>query len=184
MELVFGLVFRIHVLIQHVILSVLVITETFIHAPDSWSACTLDEGMWWTLEAERWSWPIHVEVHSAVYWLTQPLSSEYRCGCAKSSQLCPAVCDPIYCSPLCPWDSPGKNTGVGCHVLLQGIFPTQGWNQRLLTFNLHWQVGSLPRAPPEKFWGPGTEETQKSMAKSAWDEDRGSIGLTPWRGTI
>ena len=27
---------------------------------------------------------------------------------------------------LCPWDSPGKNTGVGCHALLQGIFPTQG----------------------------------------------------------
>ena len=26
---------------------------------------------------------------------------------------------------LCPWDSPGKNTGVGCHFLLQGIFPTQ-----------------------------------------------------------
>ena len=26
---------------------------------------------------------------------------------------------------LCPWDSPGKNTGVGCHALLQGIFPTQ-----------------------------------------------------------
>ena len=24
---------------------------------------------------------------------------------------------------LCPWDSPGKNTGVGCHFLLQGIFP-------------------------------------------------------------
>ena len=29
---------------------------------------------------------------------------------------------------LCPWDSPGKNTGVGCHFLLQGIFPTQGSN--------------------------------------------------------
>ena len=28
----------------------------------------------------------------------------------------------------CPWDSPGKNTGVGCHALLQGIFPTQGLN--------------------------------------------------------
>ena len=26
---------------------------------------------------------------------------------------------------LCPWDSPGKNTGVGCHALLLGIFPTQ-----------------------------------------------------------
>ena len=29
---------------------------------------------------------------------------------------------------LCPWDSPGKNAGVGCHFLLQGIFPTQGFN--------------------------------------------------------
>ena len=27
-----------------------------------------------------------------------------------------------------PWDSPGKNTGVGCHALFQGIFLTQGWN--------------------------------------------------------
>ena len=32
---------------------------------------------------------------------------------------------------LCPWDSPGKNTGVGCHSLLQGIFPAQGWNSGL-----------------------------------------------------
>ena len=44
---------------------------------------------------------------------------------------------------LCPWDSPGKNIGVGCHALLQGIFPTQGWNPHLLWL-LHWQVGSLP----------------------------------------
>ena len=33
---------------------------------------------------------------------------------------------------LHPWDSPGKNTGVGCHFLLQGIFPTQGSNSHLL----------------------------------------------------
>ena len=46
---------------------------------------------------------------------------------------------------LCPWDSPGKNTEVGCHFLLQGIFPTQGWNLCLLRL-LHWQVGSLPLA--------------------------------------
>ena len=32
----------------------------------------------------------------------------------------------------CPWDFPGKNTGVGCHFLLQGIFLTQGWNPHLL----------------------------------------------------
>ena len=41
---------------------------------------------------------------------------------------------------LCPWDSPGKNSGVGCHALLQGIFLTQGSNPGLL----HWQADSLP----------------------------------------
>ena len=41
------------------------------------------------------------------------------------------LCDPwtvTHQAPLCPWDSPGKNTGVGCHFLLQGIFLTQGSN--------------------------------------------------------
>ena len=33
---------------------------------------------------------------------------------------------------LCLWDSPGKNTGVDCHALLQGIFPNQGLNLHLL----------------------------------------------------
>ena len=33
---------------------------------------------------------------------------------------------------LCPWDFPGKNTGAGCHFLLQGIFPTQESNPGLL----------------------------------------------------
>ena len=37
---------------------------------------------------------------------------------------------------LYPWDFPGKNTGVGCHALLQGIFPTQGSNLRLLSLAL------------------------------------------------
>ena len=50
---------------------------------------------------------------------------------------------------LCPWDSPGKNTGVGCDALLQGIFPTQGLNPTLLCL-LHLQVDSLPLAPPGK----------------------------------
>ena len=50
---------------------------------------------------------------------------------------------------LCPWDSPDKNTGVGCQALLQGIFPTQGSNPGLLCL-LHWQAGSLPLVPPGK----------------------------------
>ena len=33
---------------------------------------------------------------------------------------------------LCPGNSPGKDTGVGCHSLLQGVFPTHGWNPGLL----------------------------------------------------
>ena len=45
-------------------------------------------------------------------------------------------------SLLCPWESPGKNTGVGYHSLLQGIFPTQGLNLHLLCL-LHWQASSL-----------------------------------------
>ena len=44
---------------------------------------------------------------------------------------------------LCPWSFPGKNTGVGCHFLLQAIFPTQGLNLHLLCL-LHWQANSLP----------------------------------------
>ena len=42
-------------------------------------------------------------------------------------ELCPTL-QPDGLQPprlLCPWDSPGKNTGVGCHALLRGIFPTQ-----------------------------------------------------------
>ena len=49
-------------------------------------------------------------------------------------------------SLLSPWDYLGKNTGVGCHALLQGIFPTQGFSPCLLRL-LHWQAGSLPPAP-------------------------------------
>ena len=66
------------------------------------------------------------------------------CVCSVTKS-CLAFCDPMDCSP--PGSSvhgvfPGKNTGVGYHFLLQGIFPTQGQNPRLLCL-LHWQAGSL-----------------------------------------
>ena len=81
------------------------------------------------------------------------------CACmsAKLLQSCLTLWDPIDCSP--PGSSVHgdflarilKNTGVGCHALLQGIFPTQGLNPRLLCL-LHWQVGFffLPLMPPGK----------------------------------
>ena len=43
---------------------------------------------------------------------------EHVAAAAKSLQSCPTLCDPIDGSPL-SLDSPGKNTGVGCHFLLQ-----------------------------------------------------------------
>ena len=72
---------------------------------------------------------------------------------AKSLQSCPTLCDPrgtcvAHQVPL-PWDSLGKNTGVGCHALLPGSFPTQGSSLHLLCL-LHWQVGSLSLMPPGK----------------------------------
>ena len=51
---------------------------------------------------------------------------------------------------LSPWDFPGKNTGVGCHYLLQGVFPTQRLNPALLHL-LHWQADSVPLMP---LWKP------------------------------
>ena len=69
---------------------------------------------------------------------------------AKSLQSCLTLCDPIDGSP--PGSSvhgvsPGKNTAVGCHFLLQEIFLTQGSNPHLLSLP-HWWADSLPLTPP------------------------------------
>ena len=51
------------------------------------------------------------------------------------AQSCPTFCEPMDCSPpgsSVPGDFPGKNTGVGCHAHLLGLFPTQGSNPGFL----------------------------------------------------
>ena len=69
---------------------------------------------------------------------TQPMPCVCVCVCVSVCVRCTVVSDswqPHGVQPsrlLCPWDSPGKNTGVGCHFLLQGIFSTQGSNLGLL----------------------------------------------------
>ena len=57
------------------------------------------------------------------------------CACVVSNPLYPIVCLSVEFS--------SKNTGVGCHFLLRGIFQTQGSNLSLLHL-LHWQTDSLP----------------------------------------
>ena len=70
------------------------------------------------------------------------------CVCLVT-QSCPTLCNPMDCSPpgsSVHGDSPGKNTGVRCHALLQGIFPTQGSNPGLL----HCRRILFPSEPPGK----------------------------------
>ena len=66
------------------------------------------------------------------------------------TQLCQTLCNTcsVTCQAPLPWDFPAKNTGMGCHFLLQGIFWTQGSNQGLLSLR-HWQTGSLPLSRSE-----------------------------------
>ena len=72
------------------------------------------------------------------------------------AQPCPALCDPMGCSPpgsSVHGDSPGKNTGVGCHALLQGIFPTQDQTQIFHIaggFFTVWATGEAQRYVSEK----------------------------------
>ena len=67
---------------------------------------------------------------------------KYACVCVYLvTKLCPILCDPMDCSParlLCLWVFSGKNTGSGCHFLLQGTFSSEGLNPHLL----HWQADS------------------------------------------
>ena len=65
----------------------------------------------------------------------------------KSFYLWPLALSPM--ELLCPWNFPGKKTGVGCHFQLQGIFLTQGLNLCLLCL-LSWQANSLSLVPLEK----------------------------------
>ena len=106
------------------------------------------------------------------------------------------VCGPMDCSPpgssvhgiqslacmrphglqparlLCSWDSPGKHIGVGSHLLLQGIFPTQGLNLCLLHL-VHWQVGSLLLPPPGK---PSTYQVLSLKSRQCFSDGRDDNG--------
>ena len=102
---------------------------------------------------------------------------------------------------LCPWDSPGMNTGVGCHFLLQGIFLTQGPNPdlhcRQILYHLSYQESPNPNPlspqPPAQtpaastlqwclLWGPGSAVCNTEESHWAWFTLPGDVvGLPqPW----
>ena len=73
----------------------------------------------------------------AALCLPDTTADVYICVCSVvSNSLRPHGLSPTRL--LCPRDSPGKNAGLGCHALLQGIFPTWGLNLHLLCL-LRWQ---------------------------------------------
>ena len=101
-------------------------------------------------EKEAWHAAVHRVTESDNDWATELNCQSHRGqGICLSSptayhdlmkvkvsvaQSCPTLYDPMDCSPtrfLCSWNSPGKNTGVGSHSLLQGIFLTQWLNLSL-----------------------------------------------------
>ena len=59
------------------------------------------------------------------------------------SQSCPTLCDPMDCSPpgsFCPWNLPGKNTGVGCHSFSRGSCQTRDWSRVSWVFCIGKQI--------------------------------------------
>ena len=96
---------------------------------------------------------------------------------------------------LCPWDSPGKNTGVGCHGLLQSIFPTQGSNQGLpccrqilycLSREAHEYCSGQPIPSPGDLPNPGVEPGSPAFQADSLPADQGrpSTTIIPRKWTV
>ena len=98
------------------------------------------------------------------------------CMYVQLLQSCSALCNPMDCSPpgsSVRGDFPGKNTGVGCHSLLQGIFPIQGSNQCFLHLAL--QADSFPwshQGSPVK--SSGFVKVSVQLLSHVW------LFATPW----
>ena len=83
-------------------------------------SCLLHGKMWASLNPGAWA------AQRKIKWSENPATQKTRVKGTEVhvAQLCPSLCD-------CPWSSLGHSTGDGSLSLLQGIFPTQGWNPGL-----------------------------------------------------
>ena len=124
-----------------------------------WREC----GEKWTLLHCWWKWKVIQPLWRMVWKFL--LKARNKTTMCLIAQLCLALCDPMDCSPpgsCVHEDSPGKNTGVGCHTLLQGIFLTQGSNPGLLHCRqILYCLGhqGSPYDPAVPLLGAHTEET-------------------------
>ena len=86
------------------------------------------------------------------------------------SHSCPTLCSPIDCSlpgSSVHGDSPGQNTGMSCHALLQGILPTQGSNP------------GLPHCRCIPYWR-NHQESPSGQVRSGQSLSRVRLFATPW----
>ena len=105
----------------------------FLHAPELWPIVSLRQHttcLKYPLASRQTFFDVlSNQVTFPLCFPTPLLSSLVSCKCAKLLQSCPTFWDSKGCGlpgSSVPGGSPGKNTEVGCHALLQGIFPTQG----------------------------------------------------------
>ena len=77
--------------------------------------------VWWLEWISQWTWNLTEEEERNLFRYDMCVFSHRS---IMSNSLLPCGLWPT--RVLCPWGSPGKNTGVGCHALCQGIFLTQG----------------------------------------------------------
>ena len=85
------------------------------------------------------------------------------------TQFCLTFCNPMSCSPpgsSVHGDSPGQNTGLGCHPLGEGIFPTQGSNPGLL--HCRQTLPSEPPGKPKNTWVGSLSLLQGSQRMLEW----------------
>ena len=96
------------------------------------------------------TWACHIPLTSHLWGLNDLLWRMNELTQLKHVELCSVISNSLWPHELyptrllCPWYFPGKNTVVGCHFLLQGIFPTQGsnsslWHHRQILYHLNHQ---------------------------------------------
>ena len=117
------------------------------------------------------AWKTTAQIWAGRWGVWERVGTDQTCMHAKSLWSCPTLYDPMdYSLPSSSvhGDSPGKNTGVGCHDLLQGIFQAQELNPCVLCL-LDWQMGSLPLAPPGKpLINPHANQVYNQMHLTLW----------------
>ena len=107
---------------------------------------------------------------SSIYWNYWSLW-KWKCSSLSCVQL---SVTPQPTRLLCPWDSPGKNTGVGCHALLQGIFPIQGSNldflkcREFLYCLSHHTIPFQQRRPTRLHWFVFVQATHPNSDRRWW----------------